>query len=122
MTDYEMDARKSIEAVDEQDHEQYAYMIMKSLRAWNHPRPRVDILQELCDRGHIFDDETRETISAKVGRFKQPGMTDGRTFRLVYEGMDVDLPSSKARELAEHIPHDKTWDEYRFEQMKAGGT
>lgn len=120
MNNYEKDARERIKAVDEQDHEQYAYMIMKSLRGWGHPRPRVDILQELCERGQIYDAETREQILAKAKQFKQPGMTDGRTFRVVYEDIDVALSPGKARRLSKQIPNDKMWDEWRFEQMKSG--
>lgn len=122
MTEHEQKAVELIQNVDEEDYERYAYMVMRSLRgSWSRPQVRIYILWQLCEETEIFDAETRGTILSKTDRFRRryfDGWHDGRTFRPVYEGMDIDLSEEKARELSAYIPHDMTWDEFRFDRLE----
>ena len=114
------DRKDFIESLTALERGIYADMIMRSLRgSWRSPRKRTFILQwigktgemEFYDAGWLVD--KTESYFKSIGK----GRPDGRTWRRYYQEKEVDvtqLPESRIRELASHIPDDMTWDDYRI--------
>lgn len=112
--------KEFIAQLSEKERGVYADMIMRSLRgSWRSPRDRTFILEFIALTGSMeyYDSEELrahiERYFEKIGR----GSPDGRFWRRKYEQVDLDLTKfdeSFIRELADEIPDDMTWDDYRI--------
>ena len=110
--------REFIESLDVGERDVYAEMIMRSLRgSWAKPEARTKILLTIADVGGllVYDEEDLEN---KVNSYLNIKSNDGRYFRSFYGKVNIPEITSeeRVRLMANHIPNDLTWDEWRIEK------
>lgn len=104
-----------VEALDEDEKDALATMVMRSLRgSWSQPQERIKILEKLCDEGlsRYEEDDILGTIELFKAQYFE-GWHDGRYFRTYYQD-GPEIPDLVNRAFVERfsskLPHDLTWD------------